>query len=191
MAALALFALYTADKSTGGGGSLLIRNGTELWLVRRHTSFGLIWINCELFWPPLVNPQPSMNDLPWWAVPPQREWPTSGLTRVATLAVGWPAPFLARQWQTSRAGDIFPLPHELDDGRDSLRRAAGRFRDRDAAAPLTVLWRGLVINLGVLSLAAGAILWVLSFLWSFLFHGNDRDDGSNQKQERHRERDHA
>jgi len=188
---LAIIALIGADESTGGSSSLLIRNGTELWLVRRHESFGLTWINSELYWPPLVNSQPTSIDIPWWATPPERQWPETGLPRVAALAVGWPAPFVARRWIALRSGEIFPLPHELDDGRDSLRRAAGRFREADAAAPYLILWRGLLLDVGVLSLAFGALIWGLATLRAALFHRQERNDEPHEQKQRDGETGHA
>ncbi len=181
--AVAGMALIGADRSQGGSSTLLIRNDTELWLVRRHRGFGLEWINCELSWPPLANPAPTMIDLPWWAIPPQKSWGAEAVPRFATLAVGWPAPFIIRQWTALRQSEIFPLPVELDDGADSLRRAAGRFMESDPGRPRPILWRGAILDAGLFSLGWLVAWWLVAALFRGL-RGKERNDDADEHEER-------
>lgn len=177
---VAWWALASADQASSMSTTIMIRGGTEAWLVRRLDSFGLIWVNGERLRPALVNPAPDFNDLPAWATPSSDAWPIDASPRVATLAVGWPAPFVTRQWSTISLSQIFPLQVDLDDGRDSLRRAAGRFMERDDAPPRRILWRGLIINVGLFSLAAAAVGWILHLLLRTLLHRQERDDPAHE-----------
>ncbi|MBM4113251.1 MAG: hypothetical protein FJ253_07735 [Phycisphaerae bacterium] len=185
---LGRMALDGADRATGSSSSMLVRNGTELWFVRRLTSFGLEWINCERSWPPLANEATTMIDIPSWAIPPNAPVEATEL-RVATLAVGWPAPYLVRQWTVTRQTEIFPLPVELDDGADSLRRAAERLRQSDPAQR-RILWRGAILDVGVLSLAWLVVGWTGATLYRVL-HGKQRNDEADEQQERGGEAGHS
>jgi len=179
---LAFGALVWADQATASSSTVVVRHGTEAWIVREHATFGLTWVNCERATPPLVNAVPTIMDIPQWAIPPERTWPIEGTPRVATLAVGWPAPFVTRQWSTTSHTQIFPLQIDLDDGRDSLRRAAGRFREDDPALPRTILWRGAAIDVGLLSFAWAALLWTLSAVLPALLNRQERQDSAHQDQ---------
>ncbi|MBX3354193.1 MAG: hypothetical protein KF724_00670 [Phycisphaeraceae bacterium] len=182
--AFAAYALISAGPAERMSTSIVVRNGTEGWIVRRLDRFGLIWINCERLRPPLVNAAPTLMDIPSWSIPPEGPWPAGGNPRVATLAVGWPAPIAARQWTTTSLSQIFPLQVEQDDGRDSLRRAAGRFIDADGGPPRVFLWRGFLVNTGIFSLAWAIVGWSVAALWTALFHRQERNDEANKDEQR-------
>ena len=179
---VAFAALVWADRATTSMSSVIVRNGTEAWLVRQHWAFGLQWVNCERVTPALVNETPAMIDIPQWAIPPERAWPLEGNPRAATLAVGWPAPIMARQWTTSSLNQIFPLQFDLDDGHDSLRRAAARFRESDPTVPITLLPRGLIVNFGLFALAWAAMIWLASTVVAALLHRQERNQPAHQQQ---------
>ena len=160
-AAVAWTALALADGGDRHGTGLLIREGTQLWLVTSHSRFGLRWVNLELQDPPLQNRTAEVNDIPAWAQPPQRSWPSNGRVRVATLAVGWPFPVAARQWWTGAFTQTFPLPYEEDESGMSVKTAADRFWEpacdgtggRTANAPQQILWGGALVDTAIFGLA--------------------------------------
>lgn len=187
---VAAMALVNADKSSAGATTLFVRNGTELWIVRRLSSTGLEWVNCERAWPPLVNPIDDLVDIPAWAIPPERSADAGGEFRFATLAIGWPAPLAIQSWEATRPSEIFPLPVELDDGGDSLRRAAGRFLESDSRRPRRILWRGAIIDASLFTLAWIAILWLGALLARSL-DGKQRDSDADEDEQRRGQAGHA
>lgn len=189
---VAWLALIDADRSSGSSSSMLIRGGTELWFVRRLTGFGLEWINCEAMSQPLSNPAPDLIDIPPWAIPPDGLASAGTEVRFATLAVGWPAPFVIRQWSAARQLETFPLRVELDDGHDSLRRASERFRASETprgvigksghANPRIILWRGAVINVALFGVA-----WLVALMGAAMLlralHGKKRNQESDEQKQ--------
>lgn len=162
---IAAKALIDADRAERSGSSVIVRNGTEAWMVRTHDAFGLRWVNCERAATPLVSPVPTLIDIPSWAVPPEGLFAPDSSARVATLAVGWPRPIMTRQWATDVTSNIFPLQVEIDDGNDSLRRAASRFTEEDPGVPRNILWRGVLINTGIFWLAWGVVGWLIATIY--------------------------
>jgi len=180
--AIAAIALLRADRASHSSTSIIVRDGTEAWLVNMHHSFGLTWVNCERLVPPLLNESPSIVDIPSWSIPPHRQWPAAGNPRVASLAVGWPAPLAVRQWWTTSISQTFPLRFDHDDGRDSLRRAASRFFDRDSNAHGFWLWRGVALNTGLLGLGWAALGWISLALWRGTSHGQQGNEPADKQQ---------
>lgn len=162
---VAVMALASADRAERSGSSVIVRDGTEAWLVRTHDAFGLAWVNCERAVTPLVNPVPTVFDVPAWAEPPTGYFAPDANARVATLAIGWPLPIVTRQWRTDVASQIFPLQVEIDDGNDSLRRAASRFVEDDPGVPRRVLWRGVIVDVGIFSLAWAVFGWLVATIY--------------------------
>lgn len=168
-AAVAVMALFSADRATESTTSVIVRNGAELWLVRMHEGFGLRWVNCERALAPLANAVLPVDDLPDWARLPDVVFPPDASPRIATLAVGWPMPIAARQWSAPSYQHLFPLQFEIDDGNDSLRRAAQRFREDEPGVPVRILWPGVAVDVALFAIAWGILALLLSSVWRVIF----------------------
>ena len=128
-------------------GWLYARDGW-LWEGATDASLGLRWVNLEL------------RSMPSWSEPPaDLPAPRSASWRVATLAVGWPWPLLARQWRVDDDGGFPPRP-PLDDDGLTLEIAARRFLEPHPSAAFSILWGGLIGNSIAFAVPFAGLLWV-------------------------------
>ena len=131
-----------------------------LWEGATDSTFGLRWVNLERRWSRSNDPNLSLKTMPAWSAPPaDLPPPRSASWRVATLAVGWPWPFLARQWRVDDGGGFPPHP-VLDDDGLTLEVAARRFLEPHPSAVWRVLWGGLIADAIAFAVPFGGLLWV-------------------------------
>jgi hypothetical protein len=143
-------------------GQLHVRSGW-LWLTANDRSLGLrFWLlGREPL--PLATGSLEMRIVPWWAEPDDQFAPPAGRGKwqVGTLAVGWPWPALARQWNEIELDRGFLPPVETDDDGSTIRRAAERFTAPAPHSRWLVLVGGLAANLGVFALGACVATFLL------------------------------
>jgi hypothetical protein len=140
-------------------GWLYARDGW-LWEGATDASLGLRWVNLERRWARSNDPNLELRTMPAWSEPPRDlPAPRGASWRVATLAVGWPWPLLARQWQVDDDGGFPPHP-PLDDDGLTLEIAARRFLEPHPSATWTILWSGLVADATVFAVPFVGLLWV-------------------------------
>lgn len=140
-------------------GWLYARDGW-LWEGATDASLGLRWVNLERRWSPGNDPGLELRTMPAWSEPPRDLVPPrSPSWRVATLAVGWPWPLVARQWRVDDESG-FPPHAVLDDDGLTLEVAARRFLEPHPSASWRVLWGGLIGNAIAFAIPFGGLLWV-------------------------------
>lgn len=140
-------------------GWLYARDGW-LWEGATDSSLGLRWVNLERRWARGNDPQLELRTMPTWSEPPRDlPAPRSDSWRIATLAVGWPWPFLVRQWRVDDDGGFPPHP-VLDDDGLTLEVAARRFLEPHPSASWTILWGGLIADSIAFSVPFAGLLWV-------------------------------
>lgn len=140
-------------------GQIHVRDGW-VWSYASDHATGLRFYSLERVPNRLVAGNLTASDVPWWAEP-RRDLDPPGQWRVGTLAVGWPWPAVARQWDETEPDRGFLPPIELDDDGSTIRRAALRFREPAANASWFILPGGAAATLALFSLAASAVAWVL------------------------------
>lgn len=140
-------------------GWLYARDGW-LWEGATDASMGLRWVNLERRWSRSNDPNLDLRTMPDWSEPP-RDLPTprSASWRVASLAVGWPWPMLARQWRIDDDAGFPPHP-SLDDDGLTIEVAARRFLGPHPSATWTILWPGLLGDAVAFSVPFAGLLWV-------------------------------
>lgn len=140
-------------------GWLYARDGW-LWEGATDSSPGLRWVNLERRWTRGNDPGLAIPSMPWWSEPPtDLPAPRAASWRVATLAVGFPWPFLARQWRVDDDGGFPPHP-VLDDDGLTLEIAARRLLEPHPSAAWTVLWGGLIADAIAFAVPFAGLLWV-------------------------------
>lgn len=140
-------------------GWLYARDGW-LWEGATDASLGLRWINLERRWARSNDPNLDLRTMPAWSEPPRDlPAPRSASWRVATLAVGWPWPLLARQWRVDDEAGFPPHP-SLDDDGLTIEVAARRFLEPHPSATWTILWPGLLGDAIAFSVPFAGLLWV-------------------------------
>lgn len=126
------------------------------WVFAYDEVFSVRWTNLQLLPERLLTPLDA-GDIPSWAEPPAPPYSDTDLFRVATLAAGWPLPWLRARWVASEYTHAFPVPAEIDEGDTSLVYAAeDLLHGTRAGGPteLGVLWPGLLLDVLVF-----AALW--------------------------------
>lgn len=119
------------------------------WLVARDQLRGVYWVNLERVSVPSTNPSLAVELVPRWAeapTPMQARAIEGPLSRVGTLAVGWPFLCVARQWVEADPTQGFIPQVENDDDGSSTAKAAARFFDSGPNTRAIVLPLGLVGN---------------------------------------------
>lgn len=140
-------------------GWLYARDGW-LWEGATDASLGLRWVNLERRWSRSNDPNLELRTMPWWSEPPvDLPLPRSASWRIATLAVGWPLPFFARQWRIDDDGGFPPHP-QLDDDGLTIEIAARRFLEPHPTATWKVLWGGLIADAIAFAVPFAGLLWV-------------------------------
>jgi hypothetical protein len=155
-AATTLVPLWWHERGHGVQSTAIYR-GQFGWIFAHDEVFSVRWTNLQLLPERLLNPLDA-GDIPAWAEPPAPPYPETDLFRVATLAAGWPFPWLRARWVAAEYTHSFPVPAEIDEGDTSLVYATEDLLHGTRAGGPTetgILWPGLALDVAIF-----AAIWI-------------------------------
>ncbi len=132
------------DKAEFSGAS----DGRRVWTYQRRWGIGVEWVNVDLQQEyPVSSGVAMMDHLPTWARPPHVA-DSEEFFRKAVLVVGWPWPWLSREWEDQGGEKSFPPPATYDEDRRALDRACWLFLNEPEMKSMGVLWTRLAATAG-------------------------------------------